>query len=1098
MVVKHTPRHEVIDARVWDVAMSRWWSLAPWEEISLQWREDWGVDTGEIRLAEDHPRASRLRAARHVPVPVTFEVNGVRWDGYVESTETGQETDGTRYLRVTVQSETKHFHRMLGRGPVASAADGSSEIEEGYLGDITHRLVARGAVRTGLPTYVLIDHQGDPVQVEVRTEDYVAGLLEEPLAGSSSFVQVRKLLPGQPIPGTGRALHYEGAMERQWENAQLAKGVWPNATTSPRIYGSTVLTDAPPMPDNSWAGRGQVKDGALLSEPMEGICWIPFETVVERPLGYYTEIDPAKVHVIDRTKIKDGPGAKAGRPHFVTYWEAGKFTVTPALRRALGAGLVRTINGLRMSGIGMVKSWVEDGAVYAWKEGVEWVIATPPEFLADNKRYAATGSAQKQTPGVLVWQHAGRDRRGVVFSSAPGGGLKRWATTETAPDGAMLIGGGQLDAQTIAALESGLLKPKGTVTSASAESAEALLPSSTKMPGAVERLDVDVQPHATIDGTEVSFSKAGGRVNIEAAGPFFLREKYMSLSSTGGTNPTSEIAREWAASQGTTSMSLTPGHHQTVVFGDDVRRPDGRVVPGWKPGDRISFVDGTTRVSEVIMGYTLKASATAELTVEPILGRRDNGIMANVKSMVEASEKTGRKALLAPPRKVPKETLEKVADARFGDTSSQWRKDIAADLQKSWNYMNKSSEFSIQSQKYSAQASEHSQASYRYSDKSREFSEASLEYSKKSLGHSQDAKRHSDAALAASQQSSVYSTQSQEFSRQAQGHSSDANALSLRAKSFSDAAGASAEDAEKWRAQAEEARRLAENARSGAETARAQAEAERNRAETARAGAESERSKAETARSSAEKARSLAESERSKAELERSNAEKAREQAENARSDAEGSRREAVTNAVKAATSATQAAMSATEAAYSAKEKAEAAEQISKSNQRAIAMEALGHHGQWTLSSKVSIPGGKWITVPFSTDKGKIAGCRQLNFNDTGNSYIRLDSAGDWQFHCRFHMPAATFIDTLITSSEARLKLELRNPSGDVIDEAIFINQDQGWDQTYQVTMSSYVPLDNCQLVVKVYSQTGRGSALLSQTRYGEMYHELSVRRLSA
>ena len=483
-----------------------------------------------------------------------------------------------------------------------------------------------------------------------------------------------------------------------------------------------------------------------------------------------------------------------------------------------------------------------------------------------------------------------------------------------------------------------------------------------------------------------------------------------------------------------------------MVFGDDVRRPDGRVVPGWKPGDRISFVDGTTRVSEVIMGYTLKASATAELTVEPILGRRDNGIMANVKSMVEASEKTGRKALLAPPRKVPKETLEKVADARFGDTSSQWRKDIAADLQKSWNYMNKSSEFSIQSQKYSAQASEHSQASYRYSDKSREFSEASLEYSKKSLGYSQEAQRHSEASLQASRQSSKYSNQSQVFSQEAKGHSSDANDLSLKAKSFSEAAGASAEDAEKWRARAEEARRLAENARSGAETARAQAESERNRAETARAGAESERSKAETARSSAEKARSLAESERSKAEAERNSAEKARERAENARSDAEGSRREAVTNAVKAATSATQAAMSATDAAYSAKEKAEAAEQIAKSNQRAIAMEALGHHGQWTLSSKVSIPGGKWITLPFSTNKGKIVGCRQLNYTNTDNSYIRLDSAGDWQFHCRFHMPAATFIDTLITSSEARLKLELRNPSGDVIDEAIFINQDQGWD----------------------------------------------------
>lgn len=673
MVVKHTPRHEVIDARVWDAAMAQWWPLAPWEEISLQWREDWGVDTGEIRLADDHPQAARLRMARHIPVPVTFEVNGVHWDGYVESTETGQEVDGTRYLRVTVQSETKHFHRMLGRGPVASAADGSSDIEEGYLGDITHRLVARGAVRTGLPTYVLIDHRGDPAQVEVRTEDYVAGLLEEPLAGSDSFVQVRKLLPGQPIPGTGRALHYEGPMERQWENAQLAKGLWPNATTNPRIYGSNVLTDVPPMPDNSWSGRGQVKDGALLAEPMEGICWIPFETVVERPLGYYTEIDPAKVHVIERTKIKDGPGARAGRPHFVTYWEAGKFTVTPALQHALDAGLVRAANGTRMTGTGMVKSWVKDGEVYAWKEGVEWVIATPSEFLDDNKRYAATGSSQRQTPGVLVWQHAGRDRRGVVFSSAPGGGLKRWATTETAPDGAMLIGGGQLDAQTIAALESGLLKPKGTVTSASADSAKALLPSSASMPGAVERLDVDVQPHATIDGTEVSFSKAGGRVNIEAAGPFFLREKYMNLSSTGGTNPTAEIAREWAASQGTTSMSLTPGHHETVVFGDDVRRPDGRVVPGWKPGDRISFVDGTTRVSEVIMGYTLKASATAELTVEPILGRRDNGVMAIFKQMMEASERTGRKALLAPSRKVPKGAVQEIVDASADDLSKSFQ-----------------------------------------------------------------------------------------------------------------------------------------------------------------------------------------------------------------------------------------------------------------------------------------------------------------------------------------------------------------------------------------------------------------------------------------
>lgn len=1092
MVVKHTPRHEVIDARVWDAAMSQWWSLAPWQEINLQWREDWGVDTGEIRLAEDHPRASRLRAARHIPVPVTFEVNGVRWDGYVESTETGQETDGTRYLRVTVQSETKHFHRMLGRGPVASAADGSSDIEEGSLGAVTHRLVARGAVRTGLPTYVLIDHQGDPVQIEVRTEDYVASLLEEPLAGSNSFVQVRKLLPGQAIPGTGRVLHYEGAMEREWAKAQLAKGLWPKATSNSRIYSSSVLTDTPPMPDNSWKGMGQIQDGALLSEPMEGICWIPFETVVERPLGYYMEIDPAEVHVIDRLRIKDGPGAQAGRPHFVTYWAGGKFKPTKALERAVSEGLVRGVDGWRFTSTSAVVTMIGNGVCYAWKEGVEWVVATAAQFRADSQRYAPSGAAQVQTPGVLVWQHAGRDRRGVVFSSAPGGGLKRWATTETAPDGAMLIGGGQLDAQTIAALESGLLKPQGTVASAAGDSAKALLPSSADMPGAVERLDVDVQPHATIDGTEVSFSKAGGRVNIEAAGPFFLREKYMNLSSTGGTDPTAEIAREWAASQGTTSMSLTPGHHQTVVFGDDVRRDDGRVVPGWKPGDRISFVDGTTRVSEVIMGYTLKASATEELTVEPILGRRDNGIMSDFKSMLSASEKAGRKALLSPPRKVPKNTLERVADARFGDTSMQWRQDIAGDLAKSWEYMNKASAFSEESQKYSAQSSEHSQASYRYSEKSREFSEASLAHSEKSLGYSKDAARHSEASLEASQQSSRFSQESQSFSQEAKGYSGDANDLSLKAKSYSEAAGASAEDAEKWRAQAEEARRLAENARSAAETARSQAEKDRDRAETARSAAESARSSAETARSRAESARSEAESARDKAESQRSLAEYQRERAEIARSNAERNRNDAVTYAIRASSSATAAASSASAAANSAAEKAEAARQISESNKRAIAMEALGQHGQWTVSYQMSIPENRWVPVPFHDQKGRAVGVSKGNYGD--GSYHTLHQSGDWQIHCRFMFPPSKLLDFKAYNS---LLVEVYDSSDNLVDAGLCEVFDEGYPVTAQVTLTTSTRWANNYVVAKVKSSVSKGTAPLSRTKVGEMYHELSVRRLS-
>nr|DAL35845.1 MAG TPA_asm: hypothetical protein [Caudoviricetes sp.] len=938
MVVKYAPRHEQIDARVWDAFMSRWWPLTPWQELSLQGRADWSVDTGSLTLSADHPQLPRLRQCRHVPVPVTFTINGVHWDGYVESVETGQNEDGTQYAQVNLWSEHKHFHRMLARSTVASAADSSAETITSHIGELTHRLVSRGAVRTGLPTYVLVESEGDPVEVEVRTEDYVADILDEPLAGSDSFVEVRKLLPGQEVPGAGTVRFYTGVMERQWMRHELSKGRWPNAKTSPRIFGDSLAIESPAMPDNSWNGDGRIRFGQLAAEDTAGICWIPFETVVDRPLGYYETVDSADVFVVSRGEVRDLAGAQAHRPHFVTEWKSGTFVEgrVGKLKACAAAGLLRKANGEKLN-LYAAHSYIGRGAAYAWKEGVEWVLANPADFTEDNKRYEAEGKSQKQTPGTFVWQHQGRDRRGVVFSSAPGGGLRKWSTTETGPDGAMLIGGGQMDAQTIAALESGVLQPKGTVGTVDADSASAYLPGSAGFPSEVEKLDIDVQPHATIDGTEVSFSKAGGRVDIAQAGPFFLREKYMNLSSTGGTNPTAEIAREWARSQGTTSMSLAPGHHETVVFGDDIRLPDGRVVPGWKPGDRVSFVDKTTRVSEVIMGYSLKSSANDALSVEPILGREVNGVLASLERKIKAQEKAGRKALLAPPRKLPKTAVERVADDRFADDSAKWRKDIEGDLsaasrysdeahrysQESLKHTKQSAAYSEESQKWSVESQGYSEESFGYSEASKRFSEAasrhseeshqhalvsaassqsSLEYSNKASGFSDSARQFSESSLEYSKKASGFTDSARQFSN-------SADELSKAAKGFSDAASLSAEDAEKYRGLAEEARRKAENARADAEDARgdaerarAGAESERSKAETARkdaensrAGAESERSKAELARDAAETSRASAESERSKAEMARKDAEAARSSAESWRNKAEQERSKAET-----------------------------------------------------------------------------------------------------------------------------------------------------------------------------------------------------------
>lgn len=657
-------RNERIDLRIWNAAMTGWWPLADYTDLTLEGREDWEVTQGSFTIPADHPLAPRVRSARHIPVPVSFELNGVCWDGMIESVETGKKSDGEQCVQAHMLSDHKHFGRMLGRGPIVSATDDSSEVEKGRIGDITARLVSRGAVRTGLPVYVLIDDAGDYTEIEVRTEDYIRELLADPLAGSNSFVQVRKLRPGQPLPGVGKLLHYAGVMERQWEQAQLDAGMWPNATTSPRIEGAALTDDTPVLPDNSWGGEGLVDfEGAVLTEPLRGVCWIPFETVVERPLGYFADVDPELVHVATREQIKAGAGAINGRPHYVTFFKAGSLSATtaPKLGQCAEAGLLRTLAGDTLTE-DQAYSHIGSGAAYAWKNGATWILATQAEFEQDSQKYIPRGDQQKQTPGILVWQHAGRDRRGIVFSSSPGGGLQAWATTETAPDGAMLIGGGQMDAQTIAALESGVLTPSGTVANVDESTASAVLPSGSGLPGAVEQLDVDVQPNATISGTGVSFSKAGGRVDIAQAGPFFLREKYINLGGSGGANPVSEIAREWAKSQGSTSMSFTPGNHKSVVFGDDVTLPNGRVVPGWKPGDRVSFVDGNTRVSEVIMGFSLKASPQEPLTVEPIMGRVVNGVLANLQQRLEKSENTSKKAILAPDQKVPKEEVKAIAD----------------------------------------------------------------------------------------------------------------------------------------------------------------------------------------------------------------------------------------------------------------------------------------------------------------------------------------------------------------------------------------------------------------------------------------------------
>ncbi|MFT2622273.1 hypothetical protein ACMWQU_28350, partial [Escherichia coli] len=65
-----------------------------------------------------------------------------------------------------------------------SAADMTATRLQGWLGDVTRRLVASAAQRTGLPVYILVEGEGDPIEVEARTEDTVHDVLQDATVGS--------------------------------------------------------------------------------------------------------------------------------------------------------------------------------------------------------------------------------------------------------------------------------------------------------------------------------------------------------------------------------------------------------------------------------------------------------------------------------------------------------------------------------------------------------------------------------------------------------------------------------------------------------------------------------------------------------------------------------------------------------------------------------------------------------------------------------------------------------------------------------------------------------------------------------------------------
>lgn len=676
-------RHEKVNAQLWDARLQTWRPLLPFGELDLPYSTDWAVNLGTLTLPGDHPQSASLTSIRDgAPRPVRFTINGVIWDGQITRAELKSENGQAPVWHCQVESDAKHGHRMQARDTAVSAADMTATRLQGWLGDVTRRLVASAAQRTGLPVYILVEGEGDPIEVEARTEDTVHDVLQDATVGSRMHLDVRRLLPEDSLPGSGMLFHLAGVMERQWEQAELDAGEWPHATTHGRITGVVEPHPQLLLPARSWRGEGTVDMQGAVVEEREGICWVPFETKVTTPADYFNRPDPVGVRVATVDELRAMQDEYPEWATHLTYWEVW----TPEspdsllLGEAIGEGLVVFVGGNEVTSVAEVDTYVGGGGLWAWRDGSRWTIANEGDFATESSRRTPRGDAQRQTPGLLVHLHPERDRRGVVFSSTPGGGLEAWSVAHTAGDGAMVIMGAQMDERIIAAAREGLLPPS-LIGSYTPSEAQGVLPSGSEVPGTVDRVDVDAQPLAAIDGTEVTYTSAGGRVDLARAGVMFYRERYLSLPSSGGGDPVHEITRAYAEAQGTSTMSLTPGSSSSVVFGDDVRRPDGTVIPGWRPGDRVSFVDQWTRISEVIAGYRLKATNGRLVSAVPILGRQETGVLAGLGARLRQAERDAIKAKLAPPRRLPEQELIAAAAQQAADAMLEESRQREAALQ---------------------------------------------------------------------------------------------------------------------------------------------------------------------------------------------------------------------------------------------------------------------------------------------------------------------------------------------------------------------------------------------------------------------------------
>lgn len=667
----------IYDLRVWDQYYSEWKPLAGIQQIQLSKTGDFAVDTGQITAPGNHPLSRMFLYVRVAPVPITWEMNGEVWTGQIEDAQ--RKRQGTTFVwELSLKSDDKHLQRLLARSPNLQEP---TDVTKANLGQVMHDLVAQGATRTGLPVYIQRDADGPVVEVEARTENTVGDLLQGFIESSDVFAEVRMLLPGQTIPGVTDVKRIVGPAESRWISAMLAEGHWPHAQPDVRIKGGALSGDIVLPPDRFTYSSGA---GHLGQASGSGnIAWNPFDSRPllpedQRDLYYRDWTGRSKNNATRRATLAQLQqlANTEDRQHFgvfVTQWQAGAW----AAKRDLGlleqcaeAGLLMRADGVQVgvNDLDDLHAWIGTDAAWAWKQGQTWVVANRATWTVEsNLRKANATGSQRQIPGVLVRLFPGRERREIVLSTSHAGGLDSWEASIKAPDGAAVVTAVQHDQWVTDLMASGGFSDAAK-NGARRKTAQA------DADGRVTDLTTDVLPGATADASEIAFGSVAAGVDLSVAGPFFYRERFLSVGNNFNADLASQLESLWSEMQGGTALTLTTAQTRSNVFGADMMRDDGTVCPGWRIGDRIIFIDEGTQITEVINGWQFTHNVGEPPKVAPVLGKRINR-RTPLDELVETAREAQKKAqanALSPAKRLGKDELVNIIETEYGNQFNAW------------------------------------------------------------------------------------------------------------------------------------------------------------------------------------------------------------------------------------------------------------------------------------------------------------------------------------------------------------------------------------------------------------------------------------------